>query len=103
MNSSLVETSGIFLQKPAAAKIKIGYVSSDLCNHPVGHLMLSGKISTLLLFFKFLIIFIVFGLHDREKFEVNCYSLTPSDGSKWRSKIEADVDSFKDISQVILS
>jgi predicted O-linked N-acetylglucosamine transferase (SPINDLY family) len=42
----------------------------------------------------------VFGLHDREKFEINCYSLSPSDGSKWRYQIESDVDSFKDISQV---
>jgi protein O-GlcNAc transferase len=43
----------------------------------------------------------VFGLHDRSKFEINCYSLSPSDGSRWRAKIESDVDSFKDISQVL--
>ena len=42
----------------------------------------------------------VFELHDRSKFEINCYSLSPSDGSRWRAKIESDVDSFKDISQV---
>lgn len=42
MNASLVESSGMFLQKPTAARIKIGYVSSDLRNHPLGHLMLSG-------------------------------------------------------------
>lgn len=83
MNASLVESSGIFLQKPSAARIKVGYISSDFGNHPLGHLMSS-----------------VFGFHDREKYEINCYSLSQSDGSKWRSKIEGDVDSFKDISQM---
>ncbi len=42
----------------------------------------------------------VFGLHDREKYEINCYSLSQSDGSKWRSQIESGVDAFKDISQM---
>mmetsp|Transcript_12973 Transcript_12973/g.19544 ORF Transcript_12973/g.19544 Transcript_12973/m.19544 type:complete len:972 (-) Transcript_12973:253-3168(-) len=83
MNASLVDISGVFLQKPSTARIKIGYVSSDFGNHPLGHLMQS-----------------VFGLHDRSKFEIICYSLSPSDQSTWRRKIEADVDSFKDVCEM---
>ena len=36
--------------------IRIGYVSSDLGNHPLSHLMQS-----------------VFGMHDRSKYEVSGY------------------------------
>lgn len=40
----------------------------------------------------------IFGFHDRNKFEITCYSLTSSDQSSWRNKIEQDVEHFKDIS-----
>jgi hypothetical protein len=42
----------------------------------------------------------VFGLHDRAKFEIFCYSLTSHDGSQWRDKIEEDAERFKDISHL---
>lgn len=42
MNASLIDRIGVFLQKPISARIKIGYVSSDFGNHPLGHLMQSG-------------------------------------------------------------
>lgn len=61
--------------------IIVGYVSSDFGNHPLSHLLQS-----------------VFGLHDRTKFEVTCYALTPTDHSDWRIKIESEVEHFKDIS-----
>ncbi|TPX35753.1 hypothetical protein SmJEL517_g01934 [Synchytrium microbalum] len=68
---------------PTAASpiIRIGYVSSDFNNHPLAHLMQS-----------------VFGLHDRDRFRVYCYSLSPSDNSPYRSKIEAGADVFIDVS-----
>lgn len=70
-----------FTPKPRYSRLHIGYVSSDFGNHPLSHLMQS-----------------VFGSHDRSKFQVTCYALTPSDQSPWRHKIEADVEQFKDIS-----
>ncbi|KXS10170.1 glycosyltransferase family 41 protein [Gonapodya prolifera JEL478] len=63
--------------------IKIGYVSSDFNNHPLAHLMQS-----------------VFGLHSRNKFQVFCYSLTPSDDSPYRKKIEREAYKFVDLSSL---
>ncbi|KAH9825337.1 UDP-N-acetylglucosaminyltransferase [Melampsora americana] len=68
---------------PVLGKIRVGYVSSDFNNHPLAHLMQS-----------------VFGLHDRNSFEVVCYGTTASDGSTYRKKIERDVgkSGFVDVS-----
>ncbi|CBQ71837.1 related to UDP-N-acetylglucosaminyltransferase [Sporisorium reilianum SRZ2] len=66
---------------PPAPKINIGYVSSDLNNHPLAHLMQS-----------------VFGFHDRERFNVFLYATTPSDGSPYRRKIEREAQHFVDVS-----
>lgn len=55
-------------------KLRIGYVSSDICNHPLAHLMQS-----------------VFGFHDRKQFEVILFTLTPDDGSVYRRKIASEV------------
>ncbi|RHZ80622.1 hypothetical protein Glove_134g90 [Diversispora epigaea] len=66
---------------PPSPRLKIGYVSSDLRNHPMAHLMQS-----------------VFAFHDRTAFEVYCYSLMPNDGSPYRAKIEQGVDVFYDCS-----
>ncbi|KAJ1565273.1 hypothetical protein HK096_003699, partial [Nowakowskiella sp. JEL0078] len=63
-------------------KIRIGYVSSDFVNHPLAHLMQS-----------------VFGMHNRNKFAVFCYSLSPSDSSIFRHKIEFESDVFVDVSR----
>ncbi|MFC1881553.1 tetratricopeptide repeat protein [Thermodesulfobacteriota bacterium] len=62
------------------AKITIGYLSCDFHNHATAHLMLS-----------------FFGLHDREKFEVRCYSYGPEDSSKYRHQIMEESDQFIDI------
>ena len=62
-------------------QIKVGYVSSDFNNHPLAHLMQS-----------------VFGMHDRSKFKVICYSLSPTDHSIYRQKIEQESDIFLDVS-----
>lgn len=64
-----------------APYIKVGYVSSDFNNHPLAHLMQS-----------------VFGMHDRSRFKVYCYSLSPTDHSPYRLKIEKESDVFIDIS-----
>jgi protein O-GlcNAc transferase len=38
-----------------------------------------------------------FGLHDREKFEVRCYSYGPEDSSRYRNQIMEENDQFIDI------
>jgi len=60
--------------------IRIGYLSSDFNNHPLAHLMQS-----------------VFGMHDRRRFQVYCYSLSPSDQSQYRHTIERGADYFVDM------
>ena len=62
-------------------RLRVGYVSSDLGNHPLAHLMQS-----------------VFGMHDRSQIHVFCYALSPNDGSPWRRKIESEVEAFVDCS-----
>ncbi len=61
-------------------KIRVGYLSDDFWNHPVSHLIVS-----------------LFALHDREKFEVFCYSSGQDDGSFYRKRIEKGCDCFTDI------
>ena len=67
----------------SGGRLRIGYLSSDFCNHPTSHLMQS-----------------VPGLHDRAHVEVFCYALTPSDNTSFRKKIEAEADHFVDLSKV---
>ena len=69
--------------RPPSPHLRIGYVSSDFNNHPLAHLMQS-----------------VFGIHDRTKYQIFCYATTPSDGSKYREKIERDAQHFSDVSQL---
>ncbi|KAG8744424.1 hypothetical protein FRC10_010202 [Ceratobasidium sp. 414] len=66
---------------PETVKMRIGYVSSDFNNHPLGHLMQS-----------------VFRFHDAEQFEIFCYATTASDGSTYRAKIELEAHHFVDVS-----
>jgi len=61
-------------------KIVIGYLSNDFGNHATAHLMLS-----------------LFGLHNREEFEIICYSYGKDDGSYYSARIRHDCDKFVDI------
>jgi len=84
MNVSLLEIPTFHMRhRSSGSRIKIGYVSSDFGNHPVSHLMSS-----------------MFGLHNREQFEVFCYALNNDDQSEWRSRIQNEVEHFKDISSL---
>jgi protein O-GlcNAc transferase len=62
------------------SKIAVGYLSNDFRDHPVAHLMLS-----------------LFGLHNRDEFEVFCYSYGEDDGSYYRKRIQQDCDKFVDL------
>jgi len=61
-------------------KIRIGYLSPDLREHPIAQLM-AGVIEA----------------HDRERFEVSAWSLGPDDASRYRRRIETGADRFEDI------
>jgi len=65
-------------------RLRIGYVSSDFCNHPTAHLMQS-----------------IPGLHDRKRVEIFCYSLSPDDGTAFRAKIQREAEHFIDLSAII--
>lgn len=71
------------LPEPEAGdRLRIGYLSSDFRENALAHLTAG-----------------VYGLHDRERFEVYGYSLGPDDGSAYRQRIAADCDRFADLRQ----
>lgn len=65
----------------ATGRIRIGYVSADFRAHTVAWLTED-----------------VYARHDRNRFEVFAYALTPDDGSRVRRRIASDVDAFRDVS-----
>lgn len=67
-------------RRQSRSKITIGYLSNDFQHHATAHLMLS-----------------LFELHDREHFNVFCFSHGKNDASSYRKKIELDSDKFFDI------
>jgi protein O-GlcNAc transferase len=83
MNVALCDKSFKYRAKPKSVRLKIGYVSSDFGNHPLSHLMQS-----------------VFGLHNPSKYEVYCYSLSPSDKSHGEKRVERDAEHFVDVSHM---
>ena len=58
-------------------RLRVGYISADARNHPVGHL-LQG----------------MFALHDREHFEIFFYSTGVDDSSVQRKAIQSEVEHF---------
>lgn len=64
-------------------KIRIGYVSSDLCMHPVA--MLTAEL---------------FELHNKDEFEVYIYCWSREDGSVLRQRIMAAPDHFIRVNQM---
>lgn len=64
-------------------RLRIGYISSDFCNHPTSHLMQS-----------------IPGFHDQASVEVFCYSLSVDDNTSFRRKIDAESEHFVDLSKV---
>ncbi len=67
--------------KDEPGRIRIGYLSRDFRDHPVGHLMRGA-----------------FALHDRARFEAYAFSYGPDDGSVYRKSIAAGADHFVDFS-----
>ena len=67
----------------SGGRLRIGYVSSDFCNHPTSHLMQS-----------------IPGFHTRNKVEIFCYSLSSSDKTSFRRKVQEESEHFIDLSKV---
>ncbi len=65
---------------PGGRRLTIGYLSNNFRDHPMAHIMLG-----------------LFRLHNRDRFNVFCYSSGPDDGSVYRKQIEADCDRFVDL------
>ena len=63
-----------------SGQLRIGYLSYDYRDHPMGHLTL-GAIDH----------------HDRTKFDIHAYSYGPNDGSEWRLRAEKDCNKFVDV------
>mmetsp|Transcript_31044 Transcript_31044/g.96046 ORF Transcript_31044/g.96046 Transcript_31044/m.96046 type:complete len:462 (-) Transcript_31044:268-1653(-) len=63
-------------------RIHVGYLSANFGNHPVGHLLAP-----------------LLEHHNKARFFVTCYSLSPSDQSTWWKQIETGVEGcMKDLS-----
>ncbi|MDC8786916.1 O-linked N-acetylglucosamine transferase, SPINDLY family protein [Roseateles koreensis] len=62
-------------KKPRTGRIKIGYLSGDLCMHAVG--LLTAEL---------------FELHDRERFEVHAFCWSREDGTPLRARLMAAMD-----------
>ena len=68
--------------QPMHRILRIGYLSDDFRDHPVGHIM-HGLLA----------------LHDRTQVVVHVYSTGRDDNSEYRRSAERDADQFRDISQ----
>lgn len=67
-------------------KIRLAYVSPDLREHPVGHLMAG-----------------VFERHDKSRFEIIAFSLGIDDGSRLRARMLKVFDHFIDVKEMAAS
>ena len=68
------------LERVPHQRIRIGYVSGDLCTHAVGLLMAD-----------------LIEAHDKSKFEVFAFDFSPEDGTAYRARLKAAFDHFLDI------
>ena len=65
---------------PTPDKIRIGYLSSDFCGHAVGYLISD-----------------VFGLHNRDRFEITVFNISPRTNDPIQQKIMTNVDRWIDL------
>jgi protein O-GlcNAc transferase len=66
--------------RQSKSRIRLGYLSNDFHNHPCAHLYKE-----------------LFGLHNRENFEVFLYSHGVNDASVYRQRSERDADHFVEV------
>ena len=70
------------LPRASRDRVRVGYMSPDLRQHAVGVLVQD-----------------LFRCHDRSRFEIFAYSLSPDDGSEVRRTIASELDHIRDIGQ----
>jgi predicted O-linked N-acetylglucosamine transferase (SPINDLY family) len=77
-----IRTAGLWPSPatPKRERLRISYMSSDLCNHAIGYLMTD-----------------VFGCHDRSRFEIRVYNIGERTDDSLQQKIMANVDHWVDI------
>ncbi|MEE2970913.1 MAG: tetratricopeptide repeat protein [Pseudomonadota bacterium] len=88
LRSAPIERESSILPRPPAlprrdGRLTIGYISTDLKNHPVAHLCTG-----------------MFGAHDRKAHRVIAYSLGNDDDSAYRRNIAQSCDKFVDLRSV---
>jgi len=83
LSSFTVDLAQLELNPRRTGPLRIGYISYDMREHPMGHLMLG-----------------LYTHHDRTKFETFVYMYGEFDESPQRKRIEAAVDHFVDLAQV---
>ena len=69
--------------KPGRTRLRIGYLSPDFRQHPVGE-FIAG----------------LFEAHDRARFEIHAFSTGADDGSGTRRRLEAGVEHFHDVADL---
>lgn len=83
-NAKNIDLNFSFEARPASKKkITIGYISSNFRYHPLAHLLAN-----------------LFRHHNRNEFQINCYSMGPDDRSKYRKRFMEDSDLFRDINDL---
>lgn len=70
------------LREREGRRMRVGYITSDFYEHPVGYLLAE-----------------VMELHDRGRFEIYAYSYGPDDGSATRARYCAAAEHFVDIAR----
>jgi len=80
-NKAPLPGSPLWRQRRAREKIRVGYLSADFQEHPVGYLIAE-----------------VIALHDRSRFEIFGISAGANDGGEQRRRLEATFDVFVDVS-----
>lgn len=79
-NAGTFRPGAIRVADEGGGKLRIGYLSHDFRDHPVGHVIPQ-----------------VIELHDRSAFEVYGYSMAPDDGSAVRQRLARAFDHWVDI------
>ncbi len=68
---------------PADSRIRIGYLSADIWDHPIAHLSAG-----------------LFGIHDRKDFAVHVYAYGRNDDSVYRRRIANEAERFIDVDKL---
>ncbi len=82
----IAAAAGPPLRRPArrpGGRIRLGYLTGDLREHPIGRLASR-----------------LFGLHDRERFEIFVYHTGPREDCAPRRRAETEADTFRDVARL---